>query len=570
MFYMTIPSIFLFFDGLVCILASVFAHKIGLDPTLTWGRLRFFILLLGIFLVFISLYSTLLARQKHNFNIFLKSEKTNIVFSLAHIWGIIFLIYIWLVTYGNFTTWDRTTHYYTQLANAFSKGQLYVDLKPGTALAEAPDPYHPTDRPAFDDEVWDMSLYKGKLFLYWGPVPALLITPIQMIFEKKITDNYLTFFFFSGLLIFNSLTVIRLRKILFPALPVRVMLISIILIGLICPILWSLSTPNVYEAAIGAGQFFLLGGLYFIISSIENKKGIRKRNLFLAGVCWACAVGSRAINVFSVTFLLVLVTFWMAKKAPKPFSIAAYFQTISALYIPIIIGAILIGAYNWGRFDSPFEFGLRYQITIFNLNKDMGLVFHPEYFRLNLYTYLFTPFQIIPQFPFIQPIIVSNMFLDQGIITPHLYGAGRVTGLLFCAPFLFLSLAYVFLKNTGPKIRGFIKEPQPYSFVILLFAGSFSINFSYVLFYFFGQTRFLVDIISQLTLLSILGYWQIFLLESKRRLVHSRLIIHSINFLIAFTICTGFLLSLTGEANRMRALNPLFFDKINYLLSNIK
>jgi hypothetical protein len=562
-----IIPVILLIDGLVCIVLAVFAHEIGLDPTMTWGLVRFALLFLGIILICIFLSSTFLINRKDGFSGFFKSETTKTLFSLVHLWGIIFLVYAWFITFGNFTTWDHTTHYYTQLADAFGKGHLYVDLKPGKALAEAPDPYHPTDRPPFSDEVWDMSLYKGKLFLYWGPVPALLIMPIQLIFIKKITDNYLVFFFFAGLLIVNSLIIIKLRRVFFPDIPAWIMLISIALIGLILPISWSLSTPNVYEAAIGAGQFFLLGGIYFILASIEQDGFLNKKNLFFAGIFWTCAVGSRAINVFSVIFLAALTSFWITKKLARPIRWAKYIQAIFALYIPLILGAILIGWYNWARFDSPFEFGLRYQITIFNLNKDMDLVFRPEYFLLNIYIYIFQPFPLIPKFPFILPIIASTMMKEHGLVAPYLYAAGRVTGLLFSAPFLAFSLAHLFPRNIKSRIRQIFNNPEPYDFAVSLLAGSFLINFLCISFYFFGQMRFLVDVVSQITLLAITGYWQLLFREKDAIFIRPKLILFLANSLILFTICASLLLALTSESNRMQTLNPALFDKVNSVLS---
>ncbi len=561
-----IPALLLI-DGFACIALALFAQQIGLDPTATWGRLRLVLLFLGIILVCIFPAWNFLISRKDRVSGFFKSETTKTAFWLAHLWGIIFLIYVWFVTFGNLTTWDHTTHYYTQLADAFGKGHLYLDLKPGKALVEASNPYHPTDRPAFSDEVWDMSLYKGKLFLYWGPVPALLIWPIQLIFMKKITDNYLVFFFFAGLLIVNSLILLRLRKDFFPRISAWTISISIVLIGLILPISWSLNTPNVYEAAIGAGQFFLLGGFYFILSSIQEGGTLNKRNLFFAGLFWVCAVGSRAINVFSVILLVALTSLWIAKKLAGPFRWTKYIQAISALYIPLILGAITIGWYNWMRFDSPFEFGLRYQITIFDLNSDIGLVFRPEYFLLNVFVYLFQPFQFINQFPFIQPVIVSAMLNDRGIVTPYLYAVGRVTGLLFSTPFLAFSLIHFFSRNMRARIWQVFNHPEPYDFVICLLAGSFLMNFLYILFCFFGQIRYLVDVVSQITLLAITGYWQMASHKKDGILTPRKLIVLLANVLIVGTICISLLLALTGESNRMQTLNPVLFDSVNNFLS---
>jgi hypothetical protein len=342
--------------------------------------------------------------------------------------------------------------------------------------------------------------------------------------------------------------------------------VCIALIGLILPISWSLNIPNVYEAAIGAGQFFLLGGMYFVLLAIEQDSAPRKWNLFFAGIFWACAVGSRTINVFSVIFLVASTSFWIAKRPPKPTLWAVYLRSISALYIPLVLGAMLIGWYNWARFDSPLEFGLRYQITIFNLNKDTNLIFKPDYFLLNTFVYIFQPFEIISKFPFIQPITASVIFRKFGIMTPHLYAAGRATGFIFGAPFLLFSLAHLSSKN---KVfgRGPIIDPRPYGFMIHLLAGSFLINFLSLLLYYFGQMRFLVDVISQITLLAITGYWQTISHKEQADSTRSKFMVHLANILIVVTICAGFLLALTSETSRLETLNPALFDSINSALS---
>ncbi|MBK5279047.1 MAG: hypothetical protein JJE09_09325, partial [Bacteroidia bacterium] len=455
----------------------------------------------------------------------------------------------------------------TQLADAFNKRNLYVDRQPDKSLLEAADPYDVIHRLPFDDEIWDMSLYKGKLYLYWGPIPALLIAPFQLILDKKFTDNYLVFFFYSGLLIFNSLIILRLWKRFFPEIPARYIFICIPLIGLILPITWATNIPNVYEAAIGAGQFFLVGGIYFSLSIFEQHSLFDKRNLFLAGLLWALSVGSRAINAVSVIFLVLMVTFWIVKNIPKPINWSAYFRRVAPLFIPLITGALLIGWYNWARFDSPLEFGLRYQITIFNLNKDANLVFESGYFFPNLYAYIFHPYEIITGFPFIQPTIVANILKKFSIAPSEFYHAGMVTGLLFSAPFLVLGFVHLFSKNKLAEENNSSDSPQPYRFILLLFGGSFLLNFSIILFYFYGQTRFLVDSISQVTLLAIIGYWQI--ISNKLRLdsPQSKLFLALANFLLIFTICTSMLLAFSSETSRFETLNPQFFERINEFLN---
>ena len=439
---LTIPLLLLF-DGLVCVLSAIFAHKLGLDPTAVWGRRRTVLLLLGLGLVAVSII-TLYFRRKSLIEPLLKSETVKTSYLLAHVWGIILAIYIWFITFGNFTTWTHTSHYYTLLADAFQQGHLYVNLNPGKALLEASDPYDPNGRAPFQDDIWDMSFYEGKLYYYWGPVPALVILPVQMLFNVKVLDNYLVFIFFAGLLIFNSLIILKLWRMFFPGIPAWTVFLCILLVGLILPIVWETAVPNVYGAAVGAGQFFLIGGMYFALSVFDKNESFDKVKLFLAGLFWACSVGSRAINALSVIFMAVVVSYWIAKSLSKPFHWKKYILVVSAFFIPLIAGAVAIGWYNWARFNSPLEFGLRYQITTYNLNERMDEVFQLKYFFSNLYVYVFQPFGLISDFPFIKPIVLPSHFIQIGSDAAQLYYAGRTTGILFSAPFLTLGLIPLF------------------------------------------------------------------------------------------------------------------------------
>ena len=552
----TIPALLLI-DGLACALTAVFAHVLGLDPVGgTWGNARILLLVLGIMLAGASSYLAFFKPTKRVvLESILESDKVKTSFLLLHIWGIIFAIYIWFITFGNFTTWTHTSRYYTRLSDAFAQGHLYVDLDPGPLL-EASDPYDPQGRAPFQDEIWDMSYYDGKLYFYWGPLPSLLITPIQMLTGIKVSDSQLVFFFFAALLIVNSLIILKLRQRFFPSLPAWNVFLCIVLIGLILPILWETGVPYVYEVAVGAGQFFLMGGIYFALSALARDEAIPGRDLSLAGLFWAASVGSRALNVFSVIFLALLVTAWAIKSLPKPLDWKKLIRLGAALFVPLGVGAVFIAWYNWARFDSPFEFGLRYQVTTYNLNKLWDLTFQLEYFPANFYVYFFQPFGLIPKFPFIQPIALSSLLTQRGIEMPHLYYAGRLTGILFGTPFLLLGLVPL-LSKRDPAQSSMWRDVRSIQWVVLILAGSTLIEFLTILFYFNAQVRFLVDLISQVTLLAILGYWQLTL--SSR----SKIWVTPANLLLVLTLVTSFLLSMTSETSRFETLNPLVFETIN-------
>ncbi len=541
-----IPALLLT-DGLVSILFAFFAYTLGIDPNPDWGSSRVVLFLFGLVVIGTSIF--LFVRKP----IITKSERAKSITLFGHVWAVIFLIYVFFITFGTFTTWKASTQYYTLLASAFGKGQLHVDVEPGKALLEAEDPYRTDISRPFNDDVWDLSLYKGKLYLYWGPVPALLLTPVQLAVKTKILDIYLVFFFLCGLLIFNSLILLKLRQLFFPNIPTRNVVISIFLIGLILPVLWSLNVPDVYEAAIGAGQFFLIGGIYFVLLAFE--KNIRKRYLFLAGLFWACSVGSRAINVLPILFLTALLLLWIWKNQPGPLNWNKLISLAASLLTPLALGAILIGWYNWARFDSPLEFGLRYQITIQNLNRDMPLTFQPDYFPLNFYAYLFQPFEFISKFPFIRPIDIYTLLESLNIPSPKLFAGGPVTGILFSMPFLLFAFTPFFSKNKANNAEDKLELRKLTQYLL---GGSFLISLASILFYFYEQTRFMLDLISQAALLAIIGYWM--LISNPKS---SKVFLHMANILIIITIAASILLSFTSEGNRMQKLNPALMEKIN-------
>ena len=545
----TIP-VLLMLDGLLCVALAVFAFALGIDPNPDWGKSRVLLLTIGLALFCLSIF--LLIQKPQYTNI----ENIKRVFLFGHVWLLIFTIYAWFITFGTFTEWRASTRYYSLLADAFNKGQLYVDVDPGQGLLNAEDPYNSEGRPAFNDDVWDLSLYKGKLFLYWGPVPALLLAPAQAISHTPLLDMYPVYFFICGLLIFNTLIILKVRDLFFPELSEKNVVLSIFLVGLILPILWSLNIPDVYEAAIGAGQFFLMGGIYFIIRAFE--KDSKKSYLFLAGLFWACSVGSRAINVLSIIFLTIMALHWIWKHNQNPIKWDGISKLAGIYLLPLILGAILIGWYNYARFDSPLEFGLRYQITIYNLNRDMSLTFQPDYVPLNLYAHVIQPFEFVSKFPFIQPIHFSKLLTSLDISQPKLYSSGRVTGILFYAPALILVLIPFISKKRRDTLS--LSDRVLFKFILQILGGTFLITFTTLMFYFYGQMRFQLDFISPAVLLSIIGYWMI--IRSQH---HLKTII--INTLLILTLTIGILLSFSSESSRMEKLSPGIMEKINSIFA---
>ena len=100
------------------------------------------------------------------------ASKTNHVSYIAAISILLVLFaYLWFGSFGLFNHLPTITAYYDKLATAFKHGSLSLDEQPDPALLALENP--------FDRSKWtginvptDYSIYKGKFYLYFGPVPA--------------------------------------------------------------------------------------------------------------------------------------------------------------------------------------------------------------------------------------------------------------------------------------------------------------------------------------------------------------------------------------------------------------
>jgi len=439
--------------------------------------------------------------------------------------GLVILTYVWFISTGLWTTWPATTTYYDQLATSFHEGHLYLDIQPDQALLQLSDPYEPDARNTMQgsdieklDAIWDMSLYGGKIYLYWGPVPALILAAIKLVSNRQFGDQQLTFIFISGLFLFQTMLLLRVWRRFLPALPIWAVLSAIILVGFINPIPWILNTPRIYEAAIAADQFFLIGGLYFIFSGLDRQT-ISIRRLVLAATLWVFAVGSRATMAIPVSFLLLIVILKLINRGKKEGAITSLRNQLAGFCIPLLSGAILLGWYNQARFGSFFEFGFRYAITMFNQNKFSGVLFSPIYIIPNSFLYFFNPPVFNYLFPFIRPAWNGDLITNFNNHYSTIYNAERIVGLIYVFPFFLFSLIpIVNIIRHSIKQHNRIQSLQEkdsgennndfFRWILMGLIGATVLELLTVLILFYGTMRYFMDVIPTLSLLSIFGFWQ--------------------------------------------------------------
>ena len=401
----------------------------------------------------------------------------------------VIIYYLWLS--GSDTT-GTTTHYYTRLADSFLKGKLYV-----MGIGR--------------DIPIDLSYYNGKYYLYWGPVPALLLAPIQLLSQVPIGDFFLAFVFGIGVFLVQSFLLIDLWERYFNALPKWTIHISIFLSGLVAPV-YTLrhhtDHARIYEAAIVGGQFFLMIGLLMAFTGVI-RPSISSWRLVAAGLFWALAIGTRNILAAPIGFMVLLTVAFVFK---INIDLIEKIKKLASLGLPLLFGFAGLLWYNWARFGSITETGFSYALASIDLQAHTKELFSRAYIFQNLYNYLLHPPAFLSKFPFVYMINGNEEPILSLYNFPDIYSAQPITGLLFIFPFAVFSVVPLILFLTKvfktKAIKNIFEHKDIPNWILLILSGSFLTTFTFLLFFFWTGVRYLGDFLPSLAVLSILGFWQ--------------------------------------------------------------
>ncbi|HSR19325.1 MAG TPA: hypothetical protein VLL49_00290 [Anaerolineales bacterium] len=473
--------------------------------------------------------------------------------------------YVWFATTGTWRSWPGGTTYYDQLANAFRAGHAWLDAKPEPLLLALADPYDPSQRQNVP-HLWDASLFEGRYYLYFGPVPALLLTAAKTIHPMQLRDVQIAFAFTCGIFFMLELLILRIWKRGFADIPALVVACMIAAVGLMHPYPWSLGNRAwVHDSAIAAGTFFFLAGLYAALLSLADAK-TSGRWALAAGCSWGLAIGSRMAQLVPVLFVVALVFLGTRQAGGVRAVRSVRRRVIPGLALPLAIAIAALGLYNYSRFRSVFEFGQTYQLAFLNLHANSTDIFSFNYVVQNLHNYLFMPPKLRLNFPWIWMQMGIRRPLLPGLGMPPLYFSEIITGLLYTTPVLVLALLPVIWRRRGPK-NGGKAEPSggAVGWLEIALGGSALATFAFFLCYFWASTRFSMDFLPSVHLLGLMGFWR---LERRWRQVPiarvSLLVLGT--GLLAASVLISLLLAIGLNASEFRKLNPEFWMQLNNLL----
>ncbi len=275
--------------------------------------------------------------------------------------------------------------YYNYPTRGFLDGQLHVPIQPSKEILAAANPQDRSLPPEW--KMHDMALYKGRYFLYHGMGPVLvLFAPWRLVTGFDLPEPI------AGL-VFVAMGVWALLLLAEPITPVKLTAIAFCSGALVV-----LPRIFVYELAISCGFMCL---------------------------AWAfvARAGNNPNRDWQAGFLLGLALL----SRPHLALAAGFFRWRS--WVGLAIAGGILAAYNYARFDSPTELGLKYLLS--GPNQQIP---EPTVGKTLASLYL-----LALQFPDLRlswPFVFPRW--DAWFATPENLYHEPIAGALFFAPFLLL------------------------------------------------------------------------------------------------------------------------------------
>jgi len=479
-------------------------------------------------------------------------------------------IYVFIVSAGKYVDWPTYNFNYDMQAEGFRKGHLYLPLEPPAELLAKENPLDPANA-----DLWfaDLSFYKGKYYMYWGPLPALALAAIKAIMKiaTPVGDQYPVFILYSIYLVAGALLIDRVARRLFPGLPLYLVVMAILVFAFAHPTPYMIATPGIYEAAIGGSQAFLLVGLIFAFDTLSGKRAYLVVRLLAASVAWTLAITCR-VGAGPAAAMLVLLTALVPRPHPGNRWLAVL-RNLVCLGTPMALGVFGLLYYNRARFDEWFEFGTNWMLNTVHIRASF------EYVVPNLYSYFFRPPVESCQFPFLTSpwnMNVSEAF-PSDFRLPHGYWVQEpVVGMFRVAPWTWL-LPVAVLCGVHAALPRFGAAGLPSLGVVrgsrLWCACSFGVLATVPALPsigVFGATmRYLADIAAGLLLLVTWGAWS-FLRHIRRKKWTRRAVGAGLSVLAAGTIMLGLLIGYQGYIGHFQTYNPKLHEQVARSLSLCK
>lgn len=398
--------------------------------------------------------------------------------------------YLWTAqSSGNPYKFERESRgYYNLLTDGYLAGHLWMKVDPQVEQLKT------AGAPGVG--MHDASFYKGHFYLYFGSTPALvLFLPVKFLTGHHCPENLaVAIFCIAGLLLNAALAALLLRRLLPWAHPAW-WLVGIIALGLGNMVGVLLRRAAFWEVPIASAYAFGSATLLCALLALTT----RRTNLWLAlaGTCYGFAIGSRPVYVFGAAGLLAV--WWALAERRDGWRIRLDCETLArgvALFAPLGLLTGVILWHNHARFEDPFEFGMKWAMTGYDMLK--WRMFDWANAPLNAWYYFWAPAHWSAYFPFVQPSGPAAI-----ASTDNYYGQDNVYGLLPNLPLvIFAGAAWLLPQRHG------IGPVRRFAIAFVALAGAmFVANTAVLLAFSAAAGRYMVDMAPYGALLGLIGWW---------------------------------------------------------------
>lgn len=213
----------------------------------------------------------------------------------------------------------------------------------------------------------DYADFKAKQYLFYGPIPSVVLIPFVAVFGRDFPETFLSFVSLGIIFVLVYLV----SKKFVGSKGDALMLANFFVFGTVLYFL-GLIFITAYVSQVVATAFLVVAiAVYFL-----------RKNWLLIGVLVAFA-GMTRFTLFASGLFFILEIIRVERKQ--------LVKSILYLLVPILIAVLLLGIYNHRRFGSFFETGYKYNVTIrsypLDANVAQGLI-SLKHLPANLYILL--------------------------------------------------------------------------------------------------------------------------------------------------------------------------------------
>ncbi|HUJ44531.1 MAG TPA: tetratricopeptide repeat protein [Opitutaceae bacterium] len=297
--------------------------------------------------------------------------------------------------------------HYNLLVEGFQHGHLSVNRAAPAGLLQLADPYDPVANARYrlGFGLHDMSYYKGRMYLYFGVTPALvLLWPWAALTGHYLLHRYAVAVFCAAGFLASAGIVRALGRRYFSDMNAAVMAACVLALGLASGVPILQQRAEFWEVAISCGYALAMLALGAVWLAVHDRA---RRAWWLAGASLlvGLAAGARPFLVLGAPILLVPLA--QAWRETAPVERGRLWRLLAAVAVPLLLCGAGLMLYNDLRFENPFEFGQRYQLA--GDRQDTATHFSLRYLWFDFCVYFLEPVRWSRQLPFAGDIATPRL-----------------------------------------------------------------------------------------------------------------------------------------------------------------